>query len=230
MSEENFDTYAEDYSRHVNSALPKGFGDVARYARIKAHHLSEKIRSVFGREGNPAILDAGCGVGLTDSFLKKDFPDITGFDVSQRSVDLARKLNPELTYAHSGDAKLPFADGQFDVVFAVCVVHHISPGLRMEFFRDMRRVLKPGGMLAVYEHNPWNPMTRRVVANVEFDRDAVLLAARECLRLAADAGFKAPECSYILFTPSVSRRWMSFERLFLSALPIGAQYQCIARR
>lgn len=230
MSGENFDIYAADYSRHVNSALPKGFGDVARYARIKARHLAQEICGVFGRDGNPAILDAGCGIGLTDRFLKEEYGNITGFDPSPQSLELARVRNPDLQYVHSSDAALPFQDRQFDVVFAVCVVHHVAPLQRAAFFRDMRRVLKPGGLLAIYEHNPRNPMTRRVVANVDFDRDAVLLTSGECARLAAEEGFRAPLCKYIIFAPFVSRRWVKLERRLFSRLPIGAQYQCTARR
>lgn len=227
---ENFDVYADDYSRHVTDALPAGFGDVDKYARIKADHLTQEMREIFGARRDVEILDAGCGIGLTDSFLKAEYGNITGFDVSLKSLEIARLRNPELKYAQSDDGTLPFEDGSFDVVFAICVVHHVPPALWAKFFSEMKRVLRHGGLLAIYEHNPWNPLTRRVVANVEFDRDAVLLTGGQCARLASDAGLVEPRCRYILFAPTESPAWVNFERRFLSRLPIGAQYQCTARR
>lgn len=229
-SSDNFDDYAEAYAQHVSDALPAGFGDVDKYARIKADHLVAEIRSAFARRKDLAILDAGCGVGLTDGFLREHYGNITGCDMSAKSLDIARRRNPSLKYVHSIDGKLPFADKRFDVVFAICVVHHVPPAEWPRFFAEMHRVLAPGGMLAIYEHNPWNPLTRRVVASVEFDRDAVLLTAGQCAELALSAGLVSASRKYILFLPSESPSWVRFERSVLSWLPFGAQYQVTARR
>ena len=62
---------------------------------------------------------------------------------------------------------------------AVCVYHHVEPGDRAPLTAEIRRVLKPGGMLAIIEHNPLNPVTRAVVKRIPLDRDAQLLSARE---------------------------------------------------
>ena len=226
----SFDDYANVYAKHVTGALPAGFGDVDKYARIKVEHLVEEIRANVSNRRDVAILDAGCGVGLTDSILQEYFPNITGCDVSQKSVEIAALRNPELTYVHSPDGGLPFPDATFDVVFAICVVHHVPPDHWLKFFAEIRRVLVPGGLSAIYEHNPWNPLTRRVVANVEFDRDAVLLTASQCRELALSVGMVCPAKKYILFTPLESPAWVRFERAALSWMPLGAQYQATSRR
>ena len=52
----------------------------------------------------------------------------------------------------------------------------------------MARVLRPGGIAAIFEHNPLNPLTRRVVSNCVFDEDAVLLRRRRARGLLRQAG------------------------------------------
>jgi SAM-dependent methyltransferase len=71
------------------------------------------------------VLDVGCGVGLTDQLLKVHLPLLAGVDISGKSLDVARVRNPEIAYHHSADDKLPFVNGSFDVVFAMCVWHHV---------------------------------------------------------------------------------------------------------
>jgi SAM-dependent methyltransferase len=119
-----FDSYADAYREHVAKALPPGVGEVDAFARVKVWHLIRAIDSVFPGRRNVRILDAGCGIGLTDRYLKAAFPNITGFDVSPKSVELAAQANPELSYCCDPAGQLPFEDGRFEVVFAICVVHH----------------------------------------------------------------------------------------------------------
>lgn len=229
-SKAQFDTYAKDYTAHVNEALPPGFGEVDRYARIKAEHLAHLIGRTFPGQRDVRILDNGCGVGMTDLHLRRHYSSITGCDMSAESLELARARNPGLAYIHHTGDRLPFADGSFDIAFAVCVVHHVPPQQWPSFFREMLRVLVPGGLLVICEHNPNNPLTRLVVSRVEFDRDAVLLSARKCAALAESVGARDPHLQFITFLPLESPKWLGFERAVLSSLPLGAQYQFSARK
>jgi SAM-dependent methyltransferase len=225
-----FDTYAEAYREHVSRALPPGVGEVDAFARVKVWHLIRAIDAVFPGHREVRILDAGCGIGLTDRYLKAAYPNITGFDVSPKSVELAAQANPGLSYYSEPSGHLPFEDSRFDVVFAICVVHHVPPAEWLSFFGQLHRVLKPGGLLAIYEHNPWNPATQWVVSRCEFDRDAVLLSSSQCRTLAGTAGFSEPCIRNLLFLPLESPLWCSWERRLFSRLPIGAQYEFIARK
>jgi SAM-dependent methyltransferase len=49
---------------------------------------------------------------------------------------------------------LPFATGAFDAAFAFCVYHHIEPGDRVRHLSELARVVRPGGSVFVFEHNP----------------------------------------------------------------------------
>src|SRR5690606_175155 len=106
---------------------------------------------------------------------------ITGCDVSEKSVERARRENGYARYDTSASDVLPYADGQFDIALTVCVMHHVPPTRWQAFLREMRRVVRPGGIAVVIEHNPFNPLTRLAVARCAFDADAVLLS-QNCTR------------------------------------------------
>lgn len=102
------------------------------------------------------ILDAGCGAGgVTRLFTEIGGADshITALDVESDVLAAAKKLLAEIpstiTYQEGSLHELPFADGQFELVWCSRVVHHMPDQLAA--VRELRRVLKPGGRLALRE-------------------------------------------------------------------------------
>jgi hypothetical protein len=93
----------------------------------------------------------------------------------------------------------------------------------------MRRVLRPGGLALIVEHNPLNPITRLVVSRCAFDEDAVLLRIGESEQLLRTARLEPVERRYILIVPSDSGPAQRLERAF-GGLPFGAQYFVAAKR
>ena len=83
--------------------------------------------------------------------------------------------------------------------------------------------------MAVFEHNPLNPLTRLVVARCEFDEGVQLLPTREVRDLLAEAGLQPIERRYILFFPWRASFLQRLEAR-LAALPLGAQHLTAARR
>jgi SAM-dependent methyltransferase len=219
-----FDRFAESYEKEINRALLPGTGRGEKYARIKASHLRQQLFLVFGSKARPKLLDAGCGIGLMDEFLKPFFPHLAGFDVSPQSVRLAQERNPEVQYKNSDGKKFPFAKETFDAVFAVCVLHHVPVEQRKLFVSEARRVLRPGGFFFLYEHNPWNLLTRFVVSRCAFDRDAKLLSSLESRRLLEQGGFVPTGGGSLILLPFESSAWQAWEETWLSLIPCGAQY------
>jgi hypothetical protein len=91
-------------------------------------------------------------------------------------------------------------------------------------------VLRPGGLFAIFEHNPWNPATRRIVSRTPVDANAVLLTAGETRALLQGAGLCVRKtCYYLYFPQSLYRRLAGLERL-LGAVPAGGQYAVFGQR
>ena len=87
----------------------------------------------------------------------------------------------------------------------------------------MARVVRPGGVLCIIEHNPLNPLTQLSVRRCEFDSHAILLPSWRTARLMAQAGLKSVESRYFLLMPSAAAPARAIERR-LARLPLGAQY------
>jgi len=98
-----------------------------------------------------ALLDAGCGTGGflawaagTDAFTR-----LCGIDLSAEAIELAREAVPGAEL-HTGPLdRIPFGDGEFDVVVSLDVLQHVSEGLLDASLRELRRVVRPGGALLV---------------------------------------------------------------------------------
>jgi SAM-dependent methyltransferase len=108
-------------------------------------------------------------------------------------------------------------------VTAICVMHHVAPAEWAHFIREMRRVVRPGGLVCVIEHNPLNLLTRLAVSRCEFDREAVLLGAGTVRKLLVEGGLREIGAHYFLLLPSEAKSARRIENA-LSNVPLGAQY------
>ena len=218
-----FDKYDKSFGAVVQSSidfsgLPHNF-----FTAAKADALRELITTRLHGMRNLHMLDVGCGVGEFHPFVRGMFGRICGADVSAASIAQARIRNPEIQYeAYLGET-LPYDSAAFDLSIAICVMHHVPPPQWVGFLREMRRVVRSGGLVCLIEHNPLNPLTRLAVARCEFDRDAVLLHAGRTRALMADAGLHDIRSDYFLLLPSAAPLARRVER-GLSRIPLGAQY------
>jgi len=228
-SQVSFDDYVETYRSEIDDSIGFIGQDVDFFIEIKAELLLKLAKKNFGDLSKVKVLDIGSGVGLVDRFLKNEIKDLYGVDVEEGVVEKAKFNNPEVNYRLYDGAKLPFDDNTFDLCFAINVMHHVPPGMWENFSREMHRVLKPGGIAAVFEHNPLNPLTRLAVARCEFDRDAVLLNHGKIKSLFKSAGLKVFDDSYIVFFPFKAKFFRGIEA-FLGWLPMGAQHYVTGKK
>jgi SAM-dependent methyltransferase len=223
-----FDTYSDSYNDVVNSALAFTGMKVDFFTTVKMNYLIDIVGRLLPNVHAANVLDVGCGVGNGHPLLAGRIRRLTGIDVSQRCIDRARERNPSVEYATFEGINLPFNNGNFDVVFAASVFHHVSLADRPALTCEIRRVLRTAGLFVIFEHNPRNPLTRRVVNSCEFDRDAILLDRTACESLMVNSGFYDVKTRFILTLPAGGRLLRTLDRIF-SALPIGAQYYTIGR-
>ena len=99
----------------------------------------------------------------------------------------------------SDPAVIPFDNGQFDFVTAG-VYHHVPVAERARLTNEVKRVLKPGGIFCIVEHNPYNPATRMIVSRTPIDANAILLPRRETRSLLAGAGLSIAWQPFFLFS------------------------------
>jgi ubiquinone/menaquinone biosynthesis C-methylase UbiE len=222
-----FDAYEDTYRETVQDAIAFSGQSHEYFTRAKVRELLHELRRI-GDPSHLRVLDVGCGVGETDALLAAEVRELHGVDVSEGSIRRAREANPGVEYRSYAGERLPYGDATHDAAFAICVMHHVPPAEWPAFMAEMARVVRPGGLVCVFEHNPLNPLTRRVVANCAFDEDAVLLSRRRVGALARGAGLHDVRARDILFLPFGGDRLAGVERA-LGRIPLGAQH-CVAAR
>lgn len=224
----DFNEHKNSYVNIVQASLQLSGKEHDFFTRVKADFLKAIIKNQFKAEHTPQLLDIGCGHGFIHKHLKETPIDIVGVEMAHEVVQLAREANPEVRY-HCHDGKtLPFESQQFDIAITICVMHHVTPLEWVSFLKEMRRVVKPGGIAVIFEHNPYNPFTRHIVANNVLDEDAVLLSSPTLKKLMREAGFTRIKSRNILFTPFAHPLFRFMDKA-LGRLPLGAQYYSIGQ-
>ena len=176
------------------------------------------------------VLDFGCGTGDTCRRFAEALPDadVVGVDSSTAAIAWAEAHHVGPRVAFGTIASLA-SRGTFDLCYLAGVVHHVRPGERAALARTLRAALAPGGLVAVFENNPWNPGTRMVMRRIPFDRDAVPVSPPAVRRLLADAGFRPLSVRFLFYFPRALAALRSLEPLF-ARVPLGAQYWVLAAR
>lgn len=224
-----FDRFRDTYEHELNRSVSFAGQDADVYMEAKADVILDLARRHIGNPAGLDLLDVGCGTGATDLHLIDRVGSISGVDVSTGLLERARAAVPAATYLDYDGSHLPYADRSFDLVFAICVVHHVPPSSWSRFVAEMTRVTRHGGLVVIAEHNPLNPVTRAIVSRCAFDEDATLIGARQTRRLLANTGLEPLEVRNILFVPWRSQVVRRVEWL-VRRVPFGAQYVAAGRR
>jgi ubiquinone/menaquinone biosynthesis C-methylase UbiE len=223
-----FDQYASDYDALQKDPIRHSFSKDGSFFHERKWLL---IRSHLAAQGRDVSrmnwLDVGCGRGELLRLGRAEVASITGSDVSRAMLELCPDI-PSRVMPNS--ESLPFPDHSFDLLTAVCVYHHVPSEKRAALTQEAARVLRPGGVLAVIEHNPLNPATRLIVSRLPMDRNAKLLSAGETRQVLRAAGFANMDTSYFLYLPEKVYRVFPGVEAALRRFPLGGQYAVFARK
>ncbi|WP_165235079.1 class I SAM-dependent methyltransferase [Aquisphaera insulae] len=138
----------------------------AQRRRFKAAVPDDDYRLVglleaIGPVRDRRVLDLGCGKGRFTRAIQRRGATVFGVDIAAAMLAEAHGL-PRV---RASARRLPFGDGSFDCAIAVEVLEHMDPAGCEACIREARRVLKPGGILAIVDKNvaalsarrPWLP-------------------------------------------------------------------------
>ncbi|KPU60764.1 adoMet dependent proline di-methyltransferase family protein [Pseudomonas fluorescens] len=145
----------EKAGKDVNRLTPEDLAPIDQF-HIRGRAATLELARAAGLDAAKHVLDVGSGVGGTSRCLAKEFGcHVTGIDLTDEYCRAAAMLSAKTGLAHlvdyrQGDAtKLPFDDQAFDVVWTEHVAMNIPDKTRL--YKEMHRVLKPGGTLAIYD-------------------------------------------------------------------------------
>ena len=145
----------EDADKDLNHLTPEDLAPIDQF-HIRGRTATLELARTAGLDANKRVLDVGSGVGGTSRCLAKEFGcRVTGIDLTDEYCRAAAMLSArvgltDLVDYRQGDATcLPFEDAVFDVVWTEHVAMNIPD--KPKLYREMHRVLKPGGTLAIYD-------------------------------------------------------------------------------
>ncbi len=228
MAKDDFDAYSDRYTDTVEQSI--SFSGLSHdfFQQSKALTIQDLLALRLKERPRPRLLDVGCGIGALHPLISPMFSSVNGVDVSKDSITRARADNPANLYKDYDGLTLPYDDNSFDMSLSICVMHHVPPTYWTNFMAELTRVVAPGGLVCLIEHNPINPGTRLSVARCPFDADAVLLGTGNMRRRMRGAGLTKVATRNFVFFPSNKPGFRNLERR-LHWLPLGAQYAAIGR-
>ena len=227
MSQE-FDNYAAKYEELLRDPIREKFAPGSQFFAVRKWEL---IRDFFHRQKRPLPslrwLDVGCGKGELLRMGKGNFGQVCGCDLSEEMLSAGGDLDIR---SQTSPDKLPFPNASFDFLTAVCVFHHVDLKDRQALVGEMKRVLAPGGILGIIEHNPFNPATRIIVSRTPVDQNAILLRAAETETLIEKAELDLVETQYFLYLPEKLYSRITWVETAFRSIPLGGQYATFGRK
>lgn len=220
--EPEFNRYAEDYRELLRDPIRDAFAAGTDFFHARKWRL---LRDFLGRRGvitrDWRWLDIGSGQGELLRLGRDSFAQVAGCDPSAAMIQGCRDLPVRL---QENPLTIPFPNESFEFATAVCVYHHVEPEDRAALTAEIRRVLTPGGIFVLIEHNPLNPATRLIVSRAPVDANAKLLRAGEAESLLRATGLTPIEKAYFLYLPERLYRRFGIVEDWLNRIPAGGQY------
>jgi SAM-dependent methyltransferase len=228
MRDAGFDQFAQSYDSEHRRSIAFSGCEPSYFAQYKVEIAASCFHKLCGERDT--VLDFGCGPGTSIPYFRAALANtpILAADVSRLSLAEAEaRHGAAASYLPIEGGSLDIADGEVGLAFAACVFHHIPPAEHQAWLSELRRVVKPGGGLLIFEHNPLNPLTRHAVATCAFDHDAILLRAGTLARSLEAAGWQVLRIRFHVFFPQALRALRMIEPA-LGRLPLGGQYSVLS--
>jgi ubiquinone/menaquinone biosynthesis C-methylase UbiE len=200
--------YAKQASHYDRQFWSMGNRD-NRNHKIKISRLSETLRLKDG----DTVLELGTGTGLHARWLLDHVKvEYIGLDASLDMLKQAHNRIPEAPLLAADATYLPFPDSSLDAVFCSGALHHMDKP--WDVLREMARVTRPGGHVAVMEPNWKFPTNFINVSTQRVEWNCFRLSPRTIMPRLRDAGLRDLKLERVLYTPPKPVKWIPmFDRL-----------------
>jgi ubiquinone/menaquinone biosynthesis C-methylase UbiE len=138
---ESYDRLAEEYARRL-------------FNELEHKPLDRELLDRFAVEvaGSGEVCDMGCGPGQVARHLRDAGAKVFGLDLSPRMLEQARQFNPDISFIEGDMTSLDLPDGTLAGIAAFYAIVNIPKESLPSVFREMQRVLQPGGLLLLAFH------------------------------------------------------------------------------
>jgi len=152
----------KEYAKYILAKTKEDYNKIAQdYANTRhfTWDIENLVQYVFPKE---RILDLGCGSGRLLEILEDKDIDYFGIDFSEKLIEIAKRNYPSFKFQAANVLNLPFPNNSFDKVFSIRVLMHIpSKEFQLQFLKEAKRVLKPGGLLILTAWYLWRFRSKR---------------------------------------------------------------------
>jgi ubiquinone/menaquinone biosynthesis C-methylase UbiE len=115
-------------------------------AQRTVEHRELDLLSSYLEEGS-AILDVGCGSGVPVTLRLSSRFCLTGVDISDRMIELAKAKVPNAEFIRANILEVDFAESSFDAIISFYALFHIPRNEQPNLFRQFYKWIKPGGLI-----------------------------------------------------------------------------------
>lgn len=173
---ESYDRIADEYALRLSSEL-------------QHKPLDRDLLNRFAAEmaGRGQVCDMGCGPGHVARYLRDAGTTVFGLDLSPKMVEQARRLNPDISFREGNMMALDLEDRTLAGIAAFYAIVNIPKESLPLVFREMARVLKPGGLLLLAFHMGDEILQEKELWGRPISMDFLLFqpwAIRQCIEVA----------------------------------------------
>jgi SAM-dependent methyltransferase len=117
-----------------------------------------RVKDLFLREGIKDVLIPGIGYGRNAKIFIENGMRVTGIEISQTAIDLARKNKLDIPIHHGSVTDMPFDDSLYGGIFSYALIHLLNSHERKKFIRDCYCQLERGGYMVFSTISKASPM------------------------------------------------------------------------
>ena len=174
----SYDRIAQDYAARI-------------YGELAQKPLDRKLLDDFASrvKGGGPVCDLGCGPGHVARYLHDVGVDVFGLDLSPGMLEQARRLNPGIHFREGNMLSLDVPDSSWGAVVAFYSIVNIPKADIPQAFREVNRVLKPGGFFFVAFHLGIEDLREEELWGHKISLDFVFFLRKEVELYLWNAGF-----------------------------------------